>query len=163
MRDEKKIPAVLEWGKYKGDCYEGYNSQTKVCNKDDRCLIQLSSGHFCRCDYSRSSGYQDDLCEGTDLNPFGHECRQNFLAQFNLIFHFLRLCVGDLTCSTTSGHNCSKCPDGYYYDPVFDGSVQEPRCSPTRTRDSFLRKKTRVKYVVISIYFYPCYLQNFQT
>ncbi|ESR40351.1 hypothetical protein CICLE_v10025047mg [Citrus x clementina] len=119
LKDEKKIPALLEWGKYKGDCYEGYNSQTKVCNKDDRCLIQLSSGHFCRCDYSRSSGYQDDLCEGY------------------------------LICNTTSGHNCSKCPDGYYYDPVFDESVQEPGCSPTRTRDSFLRKKTRVKYVVI--------------
>ncbi|ESR40350.1 hypothetical protein CICLE_v10025012mg [Citrus x clementina] len=120
LKDEKKIPALLEWGKYKGDCYEGYNSQTKVCNKDDRCLIQLSSGHFCRCDYSRSSGYQDDLCEGY------------------------------LICNTTSGHNCSKCPDGYYYDPVFDESVQEPGCSPTRTRDSFLRKKTRVKYVVIA-------------
>ena len=71
FNDEKKTPAVLEWGKYKGDCYEDYSSQVKVCNKDDRCLIQLSSGHFCRCDYSRSSGYQDDLCDGTDLNPFG--------------------------------------------------------------------------------------------
>ncbi|KAH9714715.1 Wall-associated receptor kinase-like 10 [Citrus sinensis] len=119
LKDKKKIPAELEWGKYKGFCYEDYSSQTKVCNKDDRCLIQLSSGHFCRCDYSINSVYQDYFCEGY------------------------------LICNTTSGHNCSKCPDGYYYDPVFDGSVQEPRCSPTRTRDSFLRKKTRVKYVVI--------------
>ncbi|KDO39343.1 hypothetical protein CISIN_1g044312mg, partial [Citrus sinensis] len=44
LKHEKMIPAVLEWGKYKGVCYEDYNSQTKVCNKDDRCLIQLSSG-----------------------------------------------------------------------------------------------------------------------
>ncbi|GAY59237.1 hypothetical protein CUMW_193060 [Citrus unshiu] len=100
LKDEKMIPAVLEWGKYKGVCYEDYNSQTKVCNKDDRCLIQLSSG--------------------------------------------------DLICNTTSGHNCSKCPDGYNYDPVGSyGSVQEPGCSRMRTKDSFLRKKTRVKYVVI--------------
>ncbi|KAL9463321.1 hypothetical protein AB3S75_001182 [Citrus x aurantiifolia] len=119
LKDKKMIPAELEWGKFKGFCYEDYNSQTKVCNKDDRCLIQLSSGHFCRCDYSINSVYQDYFCEGY------------------------------LICNTTSGHNCSKCPGGYYYDPVFDGSVQEPRCSPTRTRDSFLRKKTRVKYVVI--------------
>ena len=71
LKDKKKIPAELEWGKYKGFCYEDYSSQTKVCNKDDRCLIQLSSGHFCRCDYSINSVYQDYFCEGTALNLFG--------------------------------------------------------------------------------------------
>ncbi|KAH9666306.1 Wall-associated receptor kinase-like 10 [Citrus sinensis] len=120
LKDKKKIPAVLEWGKYKGVCYEDYNSHTKVCNKDDRCLIQLSSGHFCRCDYSRNSVYQDYFCEG------------------------------DLICNTTSGHNCSKCPDGYnYYRPAYYRPLQERRCSPKRSRDSFFSKKTRVKYVVI--------------
>ncbi|KAL9463320.1 hypothetical protein AB3S75_001181 [Citrus x aurantiifolia] len=120
LKDKKKVPAVLEWGKYKGVCYEDYNSHTKVCNKDDRCLIQLSSGHFCRCDYSINSVYQDYFCEG------------------------------DLICNTTSGHNCSKCPDGYnYYRPAYYRPLQERRCSPKRSRDSFFSKKTRVKYVVI--------------
>ncbi|ESR54360.1 hypothetical protein CICLE_v10019295mg [Citrus x clementina] len=48
LKDHEQVPALLEWLEYKGYCYEEYNSKT-TCNKDNRCLIQLSSGYLCIC------------------------------------------------------------------------------------------------------------------
>ncbi|GAY57213.1 hypothetical protein CUMW_177680 [Citrus unshiu] len=48
LKDHGQVPALLEWAKGRGYCYEEYNSKT-TRNKDNRCLIQLSSGYLCRC------------------------------------------------------------------------------------------------------------------
>lgn len=63
LKDQEQVPAVLEWGKYKGTCTEEYNSHTKMCNKDNHCLLQLGTGHFCLCDYTRSVASRH--CAGT--------------------------------------------------------------------------------------------------
>ncbi|KAH9714723.1 Wall-associated receptor kinase-like 8 [Citrus sinensis] len=62
-KDQEQVPVVLEWGNDKGSCYEEYNSRTEMCNKDNQCLIQIDSGHFCICDDS-SSYASKDLCAG---------------------------------------------------------------------------------------------------
>ncbi|GAY57212.1 hypothetical protein CUMW_177680 [Citrus unshiu] len=63
LKDHGQVPALLEWAKGRGYCYEEYNSKT-TRNKDNRCLIQLSSGYLCRrllCNitspYNCSSGF----------------------------------------------------------------------------------------------------------
>ncbi|KAK9229242.1 hypothetical protein WN944_022201 [Citrus x changshan-huyou] len=63
-KDQEQVPVVLEWGNDKGSCYEEYNSRTEMCNKDNQCLIQIDSGHFCICDDS-SSYASKDLCAGS--------------------------------------------------------------------------------------------------
>ncbi|KAH9666312.1 Wall-associated receptor kinase-like 10 [Citrus sinensis] len=121
---------------------------------------------ICTCNPSESSGCCDMVCnipqnsstkvlDANTSNVYSRSipegCTSLSLVYADWIFsHYLETPSGDLICNTTSGHNCSKCPDGYNYDPVGSyGSVQEPGCSRMRTKDSFLRKKTRVKYVVI--------------
>lgn len=64
LKDQEQVPVVLEWGNDKGSCYEEYNSRTEMCNKDNQCLTQIDSGHFCICDDS-SSYASKDLCAGT--------------------------------------------------------------------------------------------------
>ncbi|KAJ4718219.1 putative Kinase [Melia azedarach] len=62
-KDEKQVPAVLEWGKYKGSCTEDFNSDHTRCNQDGYCLIELDSGFVCLCNSNRSSSFQD-ICRG---------------------------------------------------------------------------------------------------
>ncbi|KAK9204589.1 hypothetical protein WN943_014851 [Citrus x changshan-huyou] len=88
LKDHGQVPAVLEWvlewAKGRGYCYEEYNSKT-TRNKDNRCLIQLSSGYLCRC-------FRETSC---DRHDHGY-------------------CLGYLLCNITSPYNCSSgCPKGY--------------------------------------------------
>ncbi|KAH9780081.1 Wall-associated receptor kinase-like 9 [Citrus sinensis] len=84
LKDHGQVPALLEWAEYRGHCYEEYNSKT-TCNKDNRCLIQLSSGYLCLCYWETSF----------DRHHHGY-------------------CLGYLLCNITSPYNCSSgCPKGH--------------------------------------------------
>ncbi|KAK9199513.1 hypothetical protein WN944_014704 [Citrus x changshan-huyou] len=98
LKDHGQVPAVLEWAEYRGDCYEEYNSET-TCNKDNICLIQLSSGYLCRC--FRETSF--------DRHHHGY-------------------CSGNLLCNITSPYNCSSgCPKGYNSsNPPFSDCRNEP-------------------------------------
>ncbi|KAL9436978.1 hypothetical protein AB3S75_022925 [Citrus x aurantiifolia] len=88
LKDHGQVPALLKWAESRGYCYEEYNSKT-TRNKDNICLIQLSSDHFCLCNRETSVG------------PHRHG-----------------YCLGDLLCNTTSRDNCSsECPKGYFSNP----------------------------------------------
>ncbi|KAJ0014261.1 hypothetical protein Pint_21813 [Pistacia integerrima] len=54
LKGKKHVPARLEWGEMRGACVEPYKSGTAFCNKDNYCLIQLTSGHVCLCKDQRS-------------------------------------------------------------------------------------------------------------
>ncbi|KAJ4718213.1 putative Kinase [Melia azedarach] len=88
-KDEKQVPAVLEWGKYKGSCTEYFNSDNTRCDRNGYCIIQLGSAFFCPCEQKISNSFQD-TCQG-DL-----------------------ICT-----TTTSAYDCSKCPRGYQRDTSF--------------------------------------------
>ncbi|KAJ4718214.1 putative Kinase [Melia azedarach] len=62
-KDEKQVPAVLEWGKNNGSCIEYFNSDNTRCNRDGYCIIQLDSGFVCLCNDNRSASFQD-TCRG---------------------------------------------------------------------------------------------------
>ncbi|KAJ0014954.1 hypothetical protein Pint_21799 [Pistacia integerrima] len=62
LRGKENIPASLEWGKYRGQCVEMYNSGNTSCNEDGDCLIKLSSGYICLCSDRKSDRHQG--CEG---------------------------------------------------------------------------------------------------
>ncbi|KAK9204569.1 hypothetical protein WN943_014831 [Citrus x changshan-huyou] len=84
LKDHGQVPALLEWAKGRGYCYEEYNSKT-TRNKDNRCLIQLSSGYLCLCYWETSFDGRLD----------GYRS-------------------GYLLCNITSPYNCSSgCPKGY--------------------------------------------------
>ncbi|KAJ0014002.1 hypothetical protein Pint_21826 [Pistacia integerrima] len=62
LRGKEPIPASLEWGKYRGNCIEMYNSGNTSCDTDGHCLIKLSSGYICVCDDQKSDRHQG--CSG---------------------------------------------------------------------------------------------------
>ncbi|KAJ0014262.1 hypothetical protein Pint_21810 [Pistacia integerrima] len=62
LRGKENIPASMEWGKYRGQCVEMYNSGNTSCNADGDCLIKLSSGFICVCNDQTSDRHQG--CSG---------------------------------------------------------------------------------------------------
>ncbi|KAH9780044.1 wall-associated receptor kinase 2-related [Citrus sinensis] len=65
LKDHGQVPAPLKWAESRGYCYEEYNSKT-TRNKDNICLIQLSSDHFCLCNRETSVGpHRHGYCLGT--------------------------------------------------------------------------------------------------
>lgn len=65
LRGKEEVPAVLEWGKSKGTCYEGNSSIIPACNGEypnDYCSIPLDDKFLCRCDGISSS--MTEGCQG---------------------------------------------------------------------------------------------------
>ncbi|XP_031287180.1 wall-associated receptor kinase-like 10 [Pistacia vera] len=123
-KDDEPVPIRLEWGKYRGRCVEPYNSGPIKCNKDDYCMIKLSSNHYCSCFGQKSDSFRG--CAGDLI------CR--------------------MTSGNNCTECCTECPSGYksgVSDP-YDTRPQEPerRCSTSRRDDEFVVKKSRNKFFI---------------
>ncbi|KAH9780099.1 hypothetical protein KPL71_007947 [Citrus sinensis] len=119
LKDHEQVPALLEWLEYKGYCYEEYNSKT-TCNKDNRCLIQLSSGYLCLC--FRETSF--------DRHHHGY-------------------CSGFLFYNITSPYNYSSgCPKGYFSDPNSSICAQNRRTSSYELLQ-IMHKNSHVKFIII--------------
>ncbi|KAJ0080291.1 hypothetical protein Patl1_24587 [Pistacia atlantica] len=120
-KDDEPVPIRLEWGKYRGRCAEPYNSGPIKCNKDDYCMIKLSSNHYCRCLGQKSDSFRG--CTG-DL--------------------ICRMTSGNNCTECPSGYRSG------VFDPYDIYNYQEPerRCSTSRRDDELVVKKSRNKFFI---------------
>ncbi|KAJ8755356.1 hypothetical protein K2173_019154 [Erythroxylum novogranatense] len=94
------VPAVLEWGKFQGNCLITETSSA-FCSLNDYCWKQLSSSHLCVCGSlipslsSDSVRYVQSGCEGDS-------CLNLKTAAYCGVF-----------CMYTPGSYSCSCPDGY--------------------------------------------------
>lgn len=69
----------------------------------------------------------------------------------SLLFYFFLfvfwLCAGWLICNTSSGYNCSKCPDGYASNPLPDPFADD-LCKKVFIKS----RKSRVKAIIIGMH-----------
>ncbi|KAJ0080294.1 hypothetical protein Patl1_24584 [Pistacia atlantica] len=120
-KDDEPVPIRLEWGKYRGRCAEPYNSSRPMnCSKDNYCMMQLSSNHYCR-------------CFGQTFDSFGG-CTGALIC----------IMTSDNNCAECPFGYRSGVSDPY------DTRSQEPerRCSTSRRNDEFVVKKSRNKFFI---------------
>ncbi|KAJ0080287.1 hypothetical protein Patl1_24583 [Pistacia atlantica] len=120
-KDDEPVPIRLEWGKYRGRCAEPYNSGPIKCNKDENCMIKLSSNHYCNCNGQRSDSFRG--CTGALI---------------------CRMMSGNNCNECPSGYRSG------VSDPYDTYNYQEPerRCSTSRRNDEFVVKKSRNKFFI---------------